>query len=52
MTEHTLYTQDPVIIRFNDGHKFPREISDKDFESLNTFLKKQWQRKYSNLDGF
>ena len=38
MTEHKLFTHDPLIIKYNEGHKFPREISQEDFKHLNAFL--------------
>ncbi len=52
MTEHTLFTKDPLVIYHDEGHKFPRVISDEDFTKLKDFLREQWISKYGDSEAF
>ena len=52
MNEHKLFHNNPLIIKYDEAHKFPRDISDQDFSKLKVFVEKQWTRKYGNTDDF
>jgi hypothetical protein len=52
MTEHTLFTKDPLVLYHDEGHKFPRVLTDDDFAKLKTFLRNHWIAKYGDSEGF
>ena len=42
----------PVVVSFDEGHKFPRIISDPEFAKLKTFVLEQYNVKNGSFDGF
>ena len=44
---HELFTEDsnPVVIEFEEGHKFPRCISDEGFYQLKEFVRARYVEK-------
>lgn len=52
MTEHELFTKDPVVVTHAEGHKFPRAFTDDDYEKLTAFVKKQYVAKFGSDEGF
>ncbi len=52
MTAHTLFTKDPVVIYHEEGHKFPRSLSDDDYAKLAAFVKSQYVAKNGSEEGF
>ena len=40
MTEHEIYTKEPVVIWHEEGHKFPRSIDDSSYNALKEFIQK------------
>ena len=46
MTEHELYTKEPVVVVHDEGHKFPRNLSEEEFAKVREFVKKQFMKKY------
>lgn len=51
---HTLFTEEskPKLIEFDEGHKFPRAISESDYELLKDFVRDQFLTKNSDENGF
>lgn len=52
MTEHNLYTKDPIVITHEEGHKFPRALTDEDYDKLKTFIKKHFSSKFGEDEPF
>ena len=54
LTCHTLFKEesDPKVVTFNEGHKFPRAISQEDYEVLKKFIKDQFLEKNGDLEGY
>ena len=42
----------PVVVSFDEGHKFPRIIPDPEFAKLRTFVLEQYNTKNGSYDGF
>ena len=42
----------PVVVVFEEGHKFPRTIADSEFAKLKTFVLSQYVLKNGSDDGF
>ena len=40
MTQPALYN-DPIVINYEDGHRFPRDLSTEEFKPLKDFLEKK-----------
>ena len=40
------------MLYYDEGHKFPRAISDKDYEVLKGFVKEQFIVKNGDLEGY
>ena len=51
MNEHKLYTKDPLVIMHEEGHKFPRALSDEDFSHLKAFVQKQYDKKFTATEN-
>lgn len=52
MNAHVLFDNDPLVIYHEEGHKFPRAISDEDYAKLSDFVKRQFVAKYGDEEGF
>jgi hypothetical protein len=44
MIQPSLY-RDPIVIKYNDGHRFPKDLSTKDFAPLKNFLDEKFNEK-------
>ena len=40
------------VVEFDEGHKFPRTISDEGFKELKNFVLEQYKEKNGSEDGF
>ncbi|TNV76126.1 hypothetical protein FGO68_gene3739 [Halteria grandinella] len=52
MTAHTLFTKNPLVLSYEQGHQFPRALADEDFEKLKDFVRRQYVSKYGSDEGF
>ncbi len=44
MTQPALY-KDPIVINYDDGHRFPRDLSTDEFKPLKEFINLKYQTK-------
>ena len=54
LTAHHLFTPEskPVVIEFEDGHRFPRKLGDAEYRQMTDFLRKQYELKNGSAEGF
>ena len=41
--------KDPIIIKYDEGHKFPKDMTVPEFEPLRLFMLNKYQEKNSQL---
>ena len=42
----------PLVIPYDDGHRFPRSLSDESFSILKNFVREQFKSKNGGENGF
>ena len=51
---HELFypSTNPKVVRYNEGHKFPRQLTDDNFSVLKSFFEEQYRAKYASRISF
>ena len=43
LSNERFYIKDPLVVNYDDGHKFPRFLEESEFSKLREFVKKQYE---------
>eukprot|EP00347_Sterkiella_histriomuscorum_P003042 403365813 len=52
LIEHEIFVNDPIVLRHQGGHNFPRKFDIQRTDKLRRFIEKQYLKKNANLDDF